>query len=58
MLNARTLPLSAALVVPAAAGMWLGFRVQDKLDPAIFRKATLAVLAVAALNLIRKGLMG
>ena len=58
VLNARTLPLSAALVVPAAAGMWLGFRVQDKLDPAIFRKATLAVLAVAALNLIRKGLMG
>jgi uncharacterized protein len=26
VLNAVTLPFSAALIVPAAAGMWLGFR--------------------------------
>ncbi|MHC0051864.1 sulfite exporter TauE/SafE family protein [Actibacterium sp. D379-3] len=58
VLNAQTLPLSAALVAPAALGMWLGFQVQDRLDPAKFRKATLIILAVAAANLIRKGLMG
>ncbi|TCO69988.1 sulfite exporter TauE/SafE family protein [Rhodovulum euryhalinum] len=58
VLNAQTLPFSAALVVPAALGMWLGFRVQDRLDPNRFRRATLVVLTVAAANLIRKGLMG
>ncbi|TCP40531.1 sulfite exporter TauE/SafE family protein [Rhodovulum marinum] len=58
VLNAATLPFSAALVVPAALGMWLGFRVQDRLDAGRFRKATLVVLTVAAANLVRKGLMG
>ncbi|SMX30840.1 sulfite exporter TauE/SafE family protein [Actibacterium lipolyticum] len=58
VLNAQTIPLSAALIIPASVGMWLGFRVQDRLDPVKFRKATLAILAIAALNLVRKGLMG
>lgn len=58
VLNAQTVPFSAALVVPAVLGMWLGFQVQDKLDPNKFRRATLAILALAALNLVRKGLMG
>ncbi|MBC56766.1 MAG: hypothetical protein CL814_07510 [Confluentimicrobium sp.] len=58
VLNAQTLPLSAVMVIPALGGMWIGFRVQDRLDPARFRKATLFILAIAALNLIRKGLMG
>lgn len=58
VLNARTLPLSAALVVPAGIGMWLGFQVQDRLDPNLFRKVTLVILAIAAANLIRKGVMG
>lgn len=58
VLNAQTLPFSAALVAPAALGMWLGFRVQDRLDPDRFRKATLVILTIAAGNLIRKGLTG
>lgn len=58
VLNAQTLPFSAALVVPAALGMWLGFRMQDRLDPDRFRRATLIVLAIAAANLVRKGLTG
>ncbi|MGC9370919.1 MAG: sulfite exporter TauE/SafE family protein [Paracoccaceae bacterium] len=58
VLNAQTLPLSAAMVVPAGLGMWLGFKVQDRLDPARFRKATLVILSLAAMNLIRKGLTG
>ncbi|SIO52312.1 hypothetical protein SAMN05444722_3055 [Rhodovulum sp. ES.010] len=58
VLNAQTLPFSAALVVPAALGMWLGFRVQDRLEPNRFRKATLVILTIAAGNLIRKGLFG
>lgn len=58
VLNAQTMPLSAAMVVPAGLGMWLGFKVHDRLDAARFRKATLVILSLAAANLIRKGLMG
>lgn len=58
VLNSQTLPLSAAMVVPATLGMWLGFKVQDKLDAQVFRKVTQVILFIAALNLIRKGLMG
>lgn len=58
VLNAQTLPLSAAMVIPASIGMWLGFKVHDRLDPVKFRKATLVILTLAALNLIRRGLMG
>lgn len=57
ILNAQTLPFSALLVIPALAGMWLGFRLQDKMDAARFRQATLVVLTIAGLNLIRKGIM-
>lgn len=54
VLNATTLPLSAALIVPAWIGMVLGFRLQDRLDAARFRRWTLIVLAITGLNLVRK----
>ncbi len=56
VLNPRTLPLSAALVLPALAGMWLGFRLHDRFDAARFRRWTLVVLVLAALNLMRQAL--
>ncbi|HHX89406.1 MAG TPA: TSUP family transporter, partial [Paracoccus sp.] len=58
VLNATTLPFSAVLVIPAALGMWLGFRQQDKLDAERFRWWTLVVLMVIALNLIRRAIFG
>ncbi|CAM4085609.1 sulfite exporter TauE/SafE family protein [Palleronia rufa] len=58
VLNAETVPLSAILLVPAFLGMWAGFRFGDRLDPRRFRRWTLAVLLVAGLNLIRRGLLG
>ncbi len=58
VLNAQTLPLSLALVVPALLGMLAGFRLHDRLDAERFRRATLAVLVLAGLNLIRRGLTG
>lgn len=58
VMRAQTLPFSVALLVPALAGTWLGFQVQDRIDQAAFRKATLVVLMVAGLNLIRRGLTG
>jgi uncharacterized membrane protein YfcA len=58
VLNMTTLPFSAALLIPAFLGMQVGFAVSDRLNPEVFRKATLIVLAVAGANLVRRGLMG
>lgn len=58
VLNARTLPFSLALVPPAFLGMWLGFRLQDRLDPARFRFWTLVTLLLVAANLIRRAVTG
>lgn len=57
VLNARTLPISAAMLAPVMMAMWLGTQVQDRVDQRLFRTLTLAVLCVAGLNLLRKGLM-
>jgi uncharacterized membrane protein YfcA len=58
VLNLTTLPFSAALLIPAYLGMQVGFRMSDRLNPDLFRKATLIVLIVAGANLVRRGLMG
>jgi len=58
VLNATTLPLSILLIIPAFGGMAVGLFVQDRLDQETFRKATLLVLVLAGLNLLRRGLMG
>lgn len=58
VLNRATLPLSAAALVPAMAGLWIGARVHASMPQDTFRKATLVVLALAGLNLLRRGLMG
>nr|WP_245962830.1 sulfite exporter TauE/SafE family protein [Roseovarius halotolerans] len=57
VLNSATAPLSMALVLPALAGLWLGFRIQDRIDQRTFRKLTLLVLLIAGLNLIRRGVL-
>lgn len=57
VLNTATLPLSLALVIPAVLGLWLGFAIQDRVDQQVFRRLTLAVLVIAGLNLVRRGLL-
>lgn len=54
VLNAQTLPFSASLVPAALVGLWIGFRLQDRLDRDKFLTATLLVLIVAGLNLMRR----
>lgn len=56
--NAQTAPFSLAMLVPAMGGMWLGRRIHDRIDQAMFRKLTLIVLLVAALNLLRRAFFG
>ncbi|MDX8350304.1 sulfite exporter TauE/SafE family protein [Cognatiyoonia sp. IB215446] len=58
VLNAQTWPASAALVVPAMLGMWLGFKLGDHFDQERFRRVTLWVLVIAGVNLIRRGVIG
>jgi len=58
VLNAQTLPLSLALVVPSIIGIALGFAVQDRLDQRRFRRITLLVLVVTGANLLRRGVLG
>ncbi|WP_050928586.1 sulfite exporter TauE/SafE family protein [Aestuariivita boseongensis] len=56
VMTAEVAPFSLVLVVPAVVGMWLGRMVQDRIDQAAFRRATLMVLLIAGLNLVRRGL--
>ena len=50
-----TLPVSAWMVLPTMAAMFVGYRVHDRLDQEVFRQATLAVLVLTGLNLLRAG---
>ncbi len=54
----RPMILSAALVVPAVAGMLIGQALMGRASQALFRNLVLWVLVLAALNLIRRGLSG
>lgn len=56
ILNQSTLPFSAAMLVPALVGIWIGFRLHDRLDQKKFRRLTLVVLTIAGVNMLRKGL--
>jgi len=55
--NFQTAPMSALLVLPASIGLWIGFRIQDRIDQVTFRRLTLFVLLIAGMNLIRRGLL-
>jgi len=57
VLNATTLPVSAWMVLPTMAAMVVGYRIHDRLDQDRFRKATLAVLVITGLNLLRRALL-
>jgi len=57
ILNATTLPFSLAMCLPMIAGMKIGVACQDRMEQNLFRKMALAVLCVAGLNLLRRGLM-
>lgn len=58
VLTASSIPLSALLLFPAGIGMAVGYLFHDRLDQVLFRRLTLAVLVVAGLNLVRRGLLG
>lgn len=57
VLNAQTLPLSVAALVPTFLGYWLGMRLRYRIDAAMFRRLTLVALLLSAANLLRKALV-
>lgn len=57
VMNETTLPFSAALILPAMAGLFLGQRLGRLLDQALFRRWTQVLLVVTGLNLIRSALV-
>lgn len=58
LMSGGRLAFSALLVVPAQIGMAIGFRLQDRIPQAIFRKLTQALLVISGLNLVRQALLG
>jgi uncharacterized membrane protein YfcA len=54
--NAQTLGLSAALSIPALAGLYAGYWVQDRLDQQRFRRWTQGLLVITGLNMVRLAL--
>ena len=58
ILNAKTLPLSAMMIIPACFGIWLGFKIQDRINHHAFQTATLIALGLGGLNLLRRGVLG
>lgn len=57
LFDATTAPMSAWLVAPTILAMLLGYTVQDRLDQERFRRATLLVLLLAGLNLLRRAIL-
>jgi len=58
VLNSATATFSMALLIPSVIGMWVGFKIQDRMNQNVFRKVTLIMLIIVGLNLLRKGLLG
>lgn len=56
LLDAQTLGFSAALSVPALAGLYAGYWVQDRMDQGRFRRWTQGLLVVTGLNMVRLAL--
>ena len=55
--NAQTLGFSVALCVPALAGLYAGYWVQDRMDQQRFRRWTQGLLVVTGLNMVQLALM-
>jgi uncharacterized membrane protein YfcA len=56
MITPSVAVVSTLACVPAYLGMWLGFKLQDSMEPETFRKVLMAGLFLMAINLVRKGL--
>ncbi len=56
ILTTRTAQMSALATLPAFAGLWLGQKLRNLIDPETFRKVVLIALFLIGLNLLRRAL--
>ena len=54
--DVRLLLIILLSCIPNLGGVQLGIRLQDRLDPVLFRRLVLAVITLSGLNLVAKGL--
>ena len=54
VLTWRTGLFSLLLLPTTLLGVWIGTRIQDRIDQTVFRKATMVVLLITGLNLLRR----
>jgi uncharacterized membrane protein YfcA len=55
VLNVQTIGFSLALVPLSVLAMYVGGKIHDRINQVVFRRATLLVLLMAGLNLLRRG---
>ena len=58
VVRAETTAFSIAMIPPAFVGVQIGMAMMDRIDQRAFRRATLFVLLIAGLNLVRRAVMG
>lgn len=51
-----TFAVGVASCVPNVLGVWIGFRIQDRIDHALFRKIVVLVIGVSGISLILRAL--
>lgn len=56
LFDAATIVVAIASLVPNLLGVWLGLRMQEKIDQALFRKLVVLVIGISGISLIVRGL--
>jgi uncharacterized membrane protein YfcA len=57
LFDAPTLAVGLASFLPNLLGVWLGFRIQDRIDPKLFRRLVVIVIGLAGTSLVLRGLL-
>jgi uncharacterized membrane protein YfcA len=56
--DARLLLIIVVSCAPNAVGLWLGVRLQDRIDQMLFQRLVVAVILVSGLSLVARGFWG
>jgi uncharacterized membrane protein YfcA len=56
LFDAVSLAVGVASLAPNLLGVWLGFRIQDRIDPKLFRRLVVIVIGLAGTSLVLRGL--
>jgi uncharacterized membrane protein YfcA len=55
LFDAPTLADGVASLVPNLLGIWVGFRIQDRIDPKLFRRLVVVVIGISGISLVVRG---